>query len=71
MPEINLLSVKCPLNFVKAKLALEKLEKGQILKIILALGEASETVPKSLLEEGYEIIESQFKENSFEIKVKA
>ncbi len=70
MPEINLIAVKCPLNFVKAKLALEKLEKGQILKIILALGEASETVPKSLIAEGYEIIESDLAESHLEIKVK-
>ena len=67
--ELNLLGVKCPLNFVKAKLALEKLETGAQLNIVLDLGESVESVSKSLIEEGYEILESKEKETYFEILV--
>lgn len=56
MNELDLRGVKCPLNFVKAKLALEKLPHGSELKIVLDLGEAAETVPKSLLSEGYTLV---------------
>jgi TusA-related sulfurtransferase len=63
--ELNLSGVKCPLNFVKAKLTLEKLAPGSQLKIILDLGEAVETVPKSLLAEGYEILEQKQENNNF------
>jgi tRNA 2-thiouridine synthesizing protein A len=50
---IDLHGVVCPLNFVKTKLALEELQTGEMLEIILDEGEAMLNVPRSLKEEGH------------------
>jgi tRNA 2-thiouridine synthesizing protein A len=51
---------KCPLNFVKVRLALEKLSAPQVLAVILmANGESAINVPKSLQQEGYCILDSK------------
>ncbi len=71
MQELNLIGVKCPLNFVKAKLALEKMPAGEQLEILLDPGEPAETVPKSLMTEGYEIVEEKTKGNTFVLLVKS
>jgi TusA-related sulfurtransferase len=53
---LDLRTTKCPLNFVKTKLALEKLAIGDILEIwILTEGESAINIPKSIAQEGHEI----------------
>lgn len=70
MKELNLKGVKCPLNFVKAKLALEKMAVGEELKIFVDLGESAESVIKSLLQEGYMILSQNENTNLLELIVK-
>jgi len=70
MNKLNLKGVKCPLNFVKAKLALEKLEKGEILQINLDCREAMDSVSKSLLEEGHEILNSNYSPDDCHLLIK-
>jgi sulfite reductase (ferredoxin) len=54
---IDLRHTKCPLNFVKAKLALEKLAVGDILEVeILTDGESAINIPNSLQQEGHTIV---------------
>jgi tRNA 2-thiouridine synthesizing protein A len=53
---IDLHGVSCPLNFVKTKLALEELNAGERLEVILDEGDAMLNVPRSLKEEGHKII---------------
>lgn len=53
---IDLRGVACPLNFVKAKLELEKLETGDILEILLDEGEPVRNVPASFAEQGQQIL---------------
>ena len=52
---LDLRGVECPLNFVKAKLCLEKMKSGHILELFLDQGEAVETVPNGLSEEGHKV----------------
>lgn len=54
---LDLRGVACPLNFVKTKIQLEKMDKGQILEVWLDPGEAIESVPPSVIEEGHKVIE--------------
>ena len=54
---VDLRSVACPLNFVKAKLELEKVDVGQVLEILLDEGEPVRNVPDSFAEQGQEVIE--------------
>lgn len=46
----------CPLTFVKAKLLLERMPKGALAEIRLAGAEPLENVPRSLAEDGHEIV---------------
>ncbi len=53
---IDLKGLKCPMTFVKTKLALEELEAGQILKSIVDDPVASQDVPRSAKLQGYEVL---------------
>jgi tRNA 2-thiouridine synthesizing protein A len=46
----------CPMTFVKTKLALEMLEVGEILEVLLNSGEAVKNVPRSLRNEGHKVL---------------
>ena len=46
----------CPLTFVKAKVALEELDDGEILAIKLNDGEPVQNVPRSFKEDGHQIL---------------
>ena len=47
----------CPLTFVKAKVALEELEDGQILAVRMNDGEPVQNVPRSMKDEGHQVLE--------------
>ena len=51
---LDLRSVPCPLNVVKCKLALEKLNPSSFLFVDLDLGEPEEMVKHSLEQVGYQ-----------------
>ena len=53
---IDITDVVCPTTFVKAKVALEELDEGQILSIRLNDGEPVQNVPRSIKEEGHEVL---------------
>ena len=55
---IDITDVTCPITFVKAKVAIEELEEGEILRIHLNEGEPLQNVPRSLAEEGHEVLEN-------------
>ena len=54
---IDLRGVACPLNFVKAKLELEKLEIGDILEVLLDEGEPVRNAPASFAEQGQQVLD--------------
>jgi TusA-related sulfurtransferase len=56
MATIDLRGVSCPTNFVKAKLALEELEPGDHVEILLDDGEPVKNVPRSLKSEGHKLL---------------
>ena len=53
---LDLTKYKCPITFVKAKLALEKLKKNETLTIKINEGEDLDSMPESLKEIGFKII---------------
>jgi sulfite reductase (ferredoxin) len=67
---IDLRGVACPLNFVKAKLELEKLDTGRILEVLLDEGEPARNVPDSFSEQGQEVIEIKNIGDYFNVKVR-
>ena len=54
--ELDLRGVACPLNWVKTKLALERLHPGEELHVRLDAGEPIESVPRSAREDGHDVV---------------
>jgi TusA-related sulfurtransferase len=67
---VDLRGVPCPLNLVKAKLAIEKVALGEILEIAIDDGEPIQNLPVSLGRQGQEILETIRCENYFRLKVR-
>lgn len=51
--------VACPMNFVKAKIALEDLAQGAVLRMLLDDGEPVRNVPTSLSSEGHSLLRKE------------
>lgn len=56
MTTVDLRGVTCPTNFVKAKLALEMVDTGEVIEFLLDDGEPVKNVPRSLKGEGHKLI---------------
>jgi sulfite reductase (ferredoxin) len=50
-------TVACPMNFVKVKLDLARMQKGELLKVLLGDGSAIQNVPRSVAQEGHKVLE--------------
>ena len=46
----------CPLTFVKVKVTLDELDDGEVLAVRLNDGEPVQNVPRSIKEEGHQIL---------------
>lgn len=53
---VDITDVVCPVTFVKAKVALEALDEGDILSVRLNEGEPLQNVPRSIKEEGHKVL---------------
>ncbi len=53
---VDITDIVCPTTFVKAKIALEELEEGEILSVKMNDGEPVQNVPRSIKEEGHQIL---------------
>ena len=54
--ELNLQGEVCPYTFVKSKLALEVMQPGQVLRVIVDNDESAANVPRSMQNEGHHIL---------------
>lgn len=54
--QVDLRGVGCPMNFVKAKLALETAAPGEPVEILLDDGEPVKNLPRSLKAEGHRLL---------------
>ena len=53
---LDLSGVACPMNFVKAKLKLETMEVGAVLRVVLDDGAPVQNVPASFKNEGQDVL---------------
>lgn len=67
---MDLRGVPCPINYVRAKVALEDMEIGDLLELLLDDGEPIGNVPPSLENDGQEILEVRKVNGHFYLKVK-
>ena len=56
---LDLINDKCPITFVKTKIALERLSSSQFLEIHIREGEALDGMPSSLKELGFKIVKKE------------
>ena len=69
--KIDITDLTCPITFVKTKVALEEMDEGQILQVHLNDGEPVQNVPRSIKEEGHEVLELRDNEDgTFELFIK-
>ncbi len=54
--KINIKGLVCPYTFVKSKLAIEDMEVGETLEILLDYEEASRSIPKSMEDHGHKVL---------------
>ena len=67
---VDLRGVPCPLNFVKAKLELEKIEVGEVLDVLLDEGESVRNVPASFTEQGHDVVDIKDHASHFCVKIR-
>ena len=67
---VDLRGVACPLNFVKAKLALERVDIGAEVEYLLDLGEAQKNVPASFKQQGQDVLVIDQVEDHISLRVK-
>ncbi len=53
---IDIRGLVCPMSFVKAKLAIEVMEPGEVLEVLLDYEEASRSIPKSMKDHDHEVL---------------
>jgi len=66
---LDLRGVCCPMNFVKAKLAMEKISSGETIEFHLDDGEPIVNVTRSLKDEGHQVLLVTARQNYFEVMV--
>lgn len=54
--KINIKGLVCPYTFVKSKLAVEDMEVGEVLEILLDYEEAARSIPKSMEDHGQKVL---------------
>ncbi len=53
---LNIKGIVCPYTLVKSKLAIEDIEVGQVLEILLDYPEAADSIPKAMLNYGHTVL---------------
>lgn len=56
---LTLRGIACPINFVRTKIALEKLAPGDVLQVTVDQGEPANNVPRSAAIEGHLILDQK------------
>lgn len=67
---LDITNDKCPITFVKTKIALEQLKPHQYLIVHIKKGEALDGLPSSLKELGYDISSKiKINDDTFSLKI--
>ncbi|MEN3034553.1 MAG: sulfurtransferase TusA family protein [Aquificaceae bacterium] len=68
MQELDIRGEVCPFTFVKSKIAIESMQVGEVLRVLVDYEPSARSVPKSMQEEGQEVIAvNKLDENLWEI----
>jgi len=69
--ELDIRGDVCPFTFVKSKLVLERMNVGEVLRVLLDYPPSVENVPKSMREEGQEVLAvNKLNDNTWEVLIR-
>jgi TusA-related sulfurtransferase len=68
--ELDLRGVICPYNFVKTKLKLETMERGQVLAVLLDEGDPIRNVPRSVTNEGHTVLAQERVDRCYRVLIR-
>ncbi len=57
--KLNILGEVCPYTLVKAKLAVEDIEVGQVVEVLLDFPEAADSIPKAMINYGHTVLKKE------------
>jgi TusA-related sulfurtransferase len=60
---IDVTADRCPMTYVRTRLALDKLISGQILAVTMRGDEPATNVPRTAVEQGHEVLGTQIEPN--------
>ncbi|MEW6298003.1 MAG: sulfurtransferase TusA family protein [Thermodesulfobacteriota bacterium] len=67
--QINLCGVKCPLNWAKAKVRLEYLDRGDVLELLIDDPKGRRDIPRAAEAAGYAIVSIEEVEGGWRIAI--
>lgn len=56
---VDIRSYRCPMTWVRVKLALEAIAPGEVLEVLLLGEEPARNIPRSAADEGHEVLGSE------------
>jgi len=66
---LDLRGVKCPLNWARAKVRLERMEPGQVLELTLDDPRGARDIPGAAEAEGYVMLESTARDGIYHLSI--
>ncbi len=61
---LDITEERCPMTFVKIKIALNRLQAGDILKVKVTGGEPLENIPRTAAEQGFNVLSEKESETA-------
>jgi TusA-related sulfurtransferase len=68
---VDITAERCPMTYVRVKLALERLEAGRVLEVWLTGEEPLRNIPKSAREDGHEVLSLEPGETKSRLLIRA
>ncbi len=60
----------CPMTLVRVRMAMDKVPPGGLLRILMASGEPVASIPRTLREEGHEVLGIERQGDAFSVRVR-
>ncbi len=67
--KLDITKDQCPITFVKVKVKLAKINKGDHLEVLLSEGEPLKNVPKSAEEHGYKVLTIEQEDQFYKVVI--
>jgi tRNA 2-thiouridine synthesizing protein A len=70
MTKLDITQDVCPMTLVRVRMAMDRVKPGETLKIAMASGEPVTSIPRTLREEGHELLAVEKAGDAFEVTVR-